>query len=100
MAVLLGAGRIRHIATSTLWLQRYVGAAKPSRNKLANLADLGTTHLDYSTMDRLKETESAFALKAELQAFDIKHHEPDGNDLEDIEELYEMALNRTLRGED
>ena len=50
-----GAGRIRHIATPTLWLQRLVinGDIKMTRvGGSDNCADLGTHHLDYRTMIR------------------------------------------------
>ena len=49
-----GAGRIRHIATPTLWLQRLVinGDIKMTRlGGNVNCADMGTKHLDYETMN-------------------------------------------------
>ena len=49
------AGRIRQIATPTLWLQRLVinGAIKMTRvGGNDNCADLVTKHLDYRTMNR------------------------------------------------
>ena len=49
------AGRIRHIATSTLWLQRLVinGDIKMTRvGGSDNFADMGTKHLDYQTTNR------------------------------------------------
>ena len=48
-----GAGRIRHIATPTLWLQRLVinGDIKMTGGS-DNCADLGPKHLDYRTMNR------------------------------------------------
>ena len=50
IAMRRGSGRIRHIATPTLWLQRLVinGNIKMTRvGGSDNCADLGTTHLDY-----------------------------------------------------
>ena len=50
-----GAGRIRHVATPTLWLQRVVinGDIKMTRvGGSDNCADLGTKHLDFQTMNR------------------------------------------------
>ena len=50
-----GAGRIRHIATPTLWLQRLVinGDIKMTRvDGSDNCADLGKKHLDCRTMIR------------------------------------------------
>ena len=55
IAMRRGAGRIRHIATPTLWLQRLVinGNIKMTRvGGSDNCADLGTKHLDYQTMIR------------------------------------------------
>ena len=54
IAMRRGAGRIRHIATATLWLQRFVinGDIKMTRvGGNDNCADLGTKHLDYQTMN-------------------------------------------------
>ena len=51
-AMLRGAGRIRHIATPTLWLQRLAinGDIKMTRvGGNDNCADFGTKHLDYQT---------------------------------------------------
>ena len=81
-----GAGRIRHIATPTLWLQRLVGAGVISVVKqegAQNPADLGTKHFDITTMSRHMRTcgfnflkgPSARALKAELQGL-----RPDASD--------------------
>ena len=50
-----GAGRIRHIATPTLWLQRLVISGDIKLTRVGgsdNCADLGTKHLDYQTMNR------------------------------------------------
>ena len=50
-----GAGRVKHIATPTLWLQRLVinGDIKMTRvGGNDNCTDLGTKHLDYQTMNR------------------------------------------------
>ena len=55
IAMRRGAGRIRHIATPTLWLQRLVinGDIKMTRvGGNDNCADLGTKHLDYQTMNK------------------------------------------------
>ena len=55
VAMLRGAGRIRHTATPTLWLQRLVinGDIKMTRvGGNDNCADLGTKHLDYQTMNK------------------------------------------------
>ena len=55
IALQRGAGRFRHIATPTLWLQRLVifGDIKMTRVCGSdNCADLGTKHLDYRTMIR------------------------------------------------
>ena len=55
IAMRRGAGRIRHIATPTLWLQRLVinGDIKMTRvGGNDNCADLGTKLLDYQTMNR------------------------------------------------
>ena len=51
-----GAGRIRHIATPTLWLQRAVSDGKILISKVPgdqNPADLGTKHLDRKTIERV-----------------------------------------------
>ena len=55
IAMRRGAGRIRHIATPTLWLQRLVinGDIKMTRvGGSDNCTDLGTKHLDCRTMIR------------------------------------------------
>ena len=55
IAVRRGAGRIRHIATPTPWLQRVVidGDIKMTRvGGHDNCADLGTKHLDCQTMNK------------------------------------------------
>ena len=55
IAMRRGTGRIRHIATPTLWLQRLVinGDIKMTRVGGYDIcADLGTKHLDYQTMNR------------------------------------------------
>ena len=49
-----GAGRIRHIATPTLWLQRLVINDDIKMTRVGgndNCADMGTKHLDYHTMN-------------------------------------------------
>ena len=51
-----GAGRIRHIATSTLWLQNAVGEGRIVLAKVAgteNPADLGTKVLSGTVLTRL-----------------------------------------------
>ena len=48
-----GAGRIRHIATPTLWIQKHVQDGTVVTKKVPgkdNLADLGTKHLDSKTL--------------------------------------------------
>ena len=55
VAMRRGAGRIRHIATPTLWLQRYVSEniiAVTKQKGEDNIADLGTKHLDITTMTK------------------------------------------------
>ena len=55
IAMRRGTRRIRHIATPTLWLQRFVinGDIKMTRvSGYDNCDDLGTKHLDYQTMIR------------------------------------------------
>ena len=50
-----GGGRIRHIATPTLWFQRLVinGDIKMTRvGGNDNCADVGTKHLDFQTMNK------------------------------------------------
>ena len=50
-----GAGRIRHIATPTLWLQRLVINGDIKMTQVGgndNCADLGRNILDYQTMNR------------------------------------------------
>ena len=54
IAMRRGAGRIKHIATPTLWLQRLVinGDIKMTRvGGNDNCADLETKHLDYQRTD-------------------------------------------------
>ena len=54
IAMQRGAGRIRHIATLSLWLQRLVinGDIKMTRvGGNDNCADLGTRHLHYQTLN-------------------------------------------------
>ena len=69
IAMRRGAGRIRHIATPTLWLQRLVinGDIKMTRvGGSDNCADLGTKHLDFRTMIRhLKFCGMRFAKRSE-----------------------------------
>ena len=48
-----GAGRIRHIATPTLWIQKHVQDGTVATKKVPgkdNFADLGTKHLDNKTL--------------------------------------------------
>ena len=55
IAMRRGAGRIRHIATPTLWLQRLLINDDIKMTPVCgndNCADLGTKHLDYQTMIR------------------------------------------------
>ena len=71
-----GAGRIRHIATPTLWVQRLVQSGLVKVNKVdgeSNLADMGTKHLNHQSMVKLmskccyyfRSGTSELALKAE-----------------------------------
>lgn len=49
----LGVGRIRHLHTQTLWLQRAVGSGALTIWKVRgeeNCSDLGTKHLDAKTI--------------------------------------------------
>ena len=73
-----GAGRIRHIATPTLWLQKAVYDGKVKVSKVAgkeNPADLGTKYLGRKDIERIWEQcgfylvsgSSKIALKAALQ---------------------------------
>ena len=51
-----GAGRIRHIATPTLWLQKTVDDGKVKVSKLPgkeNPADLGTKHLGIKDIEQI-----------------------------------------------
>ena len=72
-----GAGRVRHIATPTLWLQKLIQDKKAAIVKVPgdkNCADMGTKHLDASTMRRhmaacsyrFLDGQSALALKASV----------------------------------
>ena len=69
-----GAGRIRHIATPTLWLRRLVinGDIKMTRvGGNDNCADLGTKHLDYQD----HEQTLAVLWNAFCRRSDLKTHE-------------------------
>ena len=51
-----GAGRIRHIHTKTLWLQRHVTEKRVKLSKTLgtlNVADIGTKHLSAAERDKL-----------------------------------------------
>jgi hypothetical protein len=72
-----GCGKIRHLHTQTLWVQRAVGDKVVELCKvdgLKNVADLGTKHLDRQRMWTLMAALSCFpvqgrsslALKAEV----------------------------------
>ena len=72
-----GAGRIRHIATPTLWLQKAVAEGKVKVNKVAgpeNPADLGTKYLSGKDIHKIWKQcgfvslsgQSDIALKAAL----------------------------------
>ena len=84
IAMRRGAGRIRHIATPTLWLQRLVinGDIKMTRvGGNDNCADLGTKHLDCQTMNRhlkfcgMRFGRSRIALQVEhLSTIDSDEH--------------------------
>ena len=73
-----GAGRIRHIATPTLWLQKAVSEGKVKVSKVAgkeNPADLGTKYLGRQEIEKiwkqcgfyLATGDSKIALKAALR---------------------------------
>ena len=73
-----GAGRIRHIATPTLWLQKAVSEGKVKVSKLPgteNPADLGTKYLGRKDIERiwkqcgmyLAKGSSQLALKAAIK---------------------------------
>lgn len=50
-----GAGRIRHIAAPTLWLQKLITDRQATVTKNAgtdNCADFGAKHLDAKTMEK------------------------------------------------
>ena len=77
IAMRRGAGKIRHIATPTLWVQKLVGDRKVILTKIPgteNCADLGTKHLDIKTITRcllqcgykFVEGRSSLAFKATL----------------------------------
>ncbi|CAK0811159.1 unnamed protein product, partial [Prorocentrum cordatum] len=58
IAHLRGAGRIRHIETKTLWLQRHVTERRVLLSKTpgrVNVADLGTKHLTQKELDEMLE---------------------------------------------
>ena len=72
-----GAGKLRHVETKTLWLQRLVTEKRVTLKRIpgADLAaDLGTKHLDARTMPKHRTPlgfthrigKSALALKAQL----------------------------------
>ena len=53
-----GVGKIRHLETQTLWLQRHVTNKRLTVEKVAgdsNPADLGTKHVERATLTRLLE---------------------------------------------
>ena len=55
IAMRRGAGRIRHIATPTLWLQKHIQDGRISILKVPgaeNCADLGTKHLDSRKIEK------------------------------------------------
>ena len=77
IAMRRGAGRIRHIATPTLWLQRLVINVDIKMTRVGghdNCADLGTKHSDYQTVNkhlkfcgtRFAEGRSKIALQLEF----------------------------------
>ena len=76
IAMRRGAGRIRHIATTTLWLQRLVinGDIKKTRVGGNDNCDLATKHLDYQTMCRhLKFCGMRFAEGRSRIALQLEH---------------------------
>ena len=61
-----GAGRIRHIHTPTLWLQRAVNDGRVAIRKVAgdlNPADLGTKYMDRKIIERVWDQCGFVALK-------------------------------------
>ena len=79
VAMRRGAGRIRHIATPTLWVQKLVQDGKVEVSKIPgdmNAADLGSNNLDAASIQRcltrckfaLRAGRSDIALRAEIQA--------------------------------
>ena len=94
IALRRGAGRIRHIATPTLWVQKLTQDNKVKIVKIAgtaNPADLGTKHLNHEAIEQCLEKcrcffrsgRSELALKAEtaaegtLPTGDAEDHDPD-----------------------
>ena len=70
-----GAGRVRHIETGTLWLQRPI-TAKPIDNQktpgLQNWADLGAKHLPWADLAKcVKRLGFVFATGRARSALDI-----------------------------
>ena len=59
MASRRGAGRVRDIHTPALWVQQWVSRKEllvKKRAGRANVAEIGTKHLDYATMLRLLQS--------------------------------------------
>ena len=86
IAVRRGAGRIRHIATPTLWVQKVTQEGKVNITKIPGVstpADLGTKHLDGGSIRRalerchcyIREGSSGIALRAEVQEITRPHPE-------------------------
>ena len=78
VAMRRGAGRIRHIATPTLWVQKMVQDGKVKVSKIpgnTNPADLGSKHLDAASIQKhlarckfaFRAGRSDIALRAEIQ---------------------------------
>ena len=86
IAVRRGAGRIRHIATPTLWVQKLTHGSRVKITKIlgiSNTADLGTKHFDGGSFRRalerchchIREGRAASALRAGVQEITNSHPE-------------------------
>ena len=72
IAMRRGAGRIKHIATPTLWLQRLVINGDIKKTRVGgndNCAVLGTKHLDYQTMSGMRFAEGRSRIAPKLAFF-------------------------------
>ena len=84
MAVRRGAGRLRHIATPTSWVQKAHGRRHRQNHEnpgVSNPADLGTKHLDGGSIRRALERchcqiragRAGIVLRPEVQELAISH---------------------------